>query len=295
MDTKWSRGEEAELYRSLADMAASGHSGVLVTVIGSRHSTPRHLGSKMVVHPDGKVTGSVGGGKAEAMIVAEARRVLADGVCRRFALALRGEVAACGGELEVFLEPIVRSRPFWIIGAGHIGSAVVRLGAGLPFRFFLVDDRPEFLAELQGATALEADPKVLAESLAITPETVVLIASRSHDLDAEYLATVLAAETDAGHEAVYLGVIGSRTKAAKLAARFREQPGLKERWQRVQVPVGLAIGAETPAEIALSVLSEVLAVVRGVPLIQSDDELPLGVYLHRQLPRSATAKPGEPA
>jgi xanthine dehydrogenase accessory factor len=292
--TQWSRGQESDLYQLLAEMTAAGRDGVLVTVIGSRRSTPRHLGSKMIVYPDGKVTGSVGGGRAEALVINEARRVLADGKCRRYSLALQGDVAACGGELEVFMEPVGNSLPFWIVGAGHVGRAVVRLGAELPFRFVLVDDRPEFLAGVNGAETLEADPKALAESLTVTSHTAVLIASRSHELDADYLDAVLRVEAEAHQEVSYLGVIGSRTKAANLAARFGTDAQFKERWQRIQMPVGLAIGAETPAEIALSILAEVLPVMRGVPLINRDQEVPVGVYLHRHSPRPDAATPDEP-
>ncbi len=288
-DAKWHRGEEVDLYRVLAEMVTDGQHGVLATVIGAQRSTPRHLGSKMIVHADGRVTGSVGGGRAEALVVAEARQVLSDGVCRRLQLDLRGDLAACGGELELFLEPIGNNQPFWVVGAGHIGRAVVRLGAGLAWRFVLVDDRPDFLTDVTGATVLEADPQKLAAHLTITPRTAILIASRSHELDGQYLDAVLAAERKQGVELPYLGVIGSRTKAAKLAGRRGDSPQARERWQRIQMPVGLTVGAETPGEIALSVLAEALAVLRAVPLIHGDNGQMQGVYLHRCCPRTTPA------
>jgi len=288
-DAKWHRGEEVDLYRVLAEMVTDGQHGVLATVIGAQRSTPRHLGSKMIVHADGRVTGSVGGGRAEALVVAEARQVLSDGVCRRLQLDLRGDLAACGGELELFLEPIGNNQPFWVVGAGHIGRAVVRLGASLAWRFVLVDDRPDFLTDVTGATVMQADPETLAAHLTITPRTAILIASRSHELDGQYLAAVLAAELKQGIELPYLGVIGSRTKVAKLAGLCGDHPQARERWQRIQMPVGLTVGAETPGEIALSVLAEALAVLRAVPLIHGDNGQMQGVYLHRCCPRTTPA------
>ena len=292
--SEWLRGTEEDLYRVLAELTAAGEPAVLVTVIASRQSTPRHLGAKMIVHGDGAVTGSIGGGQAEALIVVEARQVLNDGGCRRLSYDLRGDLSACGGELEVFLEPVGSNQPFWLIGAGHVGRALLRLGRGLPFKFTVVDDRPEFLADLQGAATVTAAPAELAAALgagaAITPSTLLLIASRSHKLDEAYLEAVFAAEAEAGCELPYLGVIGSRNKAAKLAARFGQRSELSERWQRVQIPVGLAIGAESPAEIALSILAEALAVSRRVPLVRTDEDGIAGVYLHRRSPRSAGAQ-----
>ncbi len=283
--TNWQAGREDELYAILARMVAAGTPGVLVTVIATERSTPRHLGAKMLVHVDGKVTGSIGGGRCEALAIEAAAEVLRSGECRRLRVVLTGDVGACGGELEVFLEPLGTAASFWVIGAGHVGRAILGLGRGLGFRFVAVDDRPNFLAGLEPVETLAAGPDELAAALTITPGTAILIASYSHELDAAYLDAVLAAEQRLGDEAAYLGVIGSRSKSVRIRKEIGSTPERAERLQRVRMPVGLAVGAETPSEIALSILAEVLAVLREVPAVVDDTGRPIGVYLHREVPR----------
>lgn len=279
---------EAALYRRLAEMTAAAEQGVLATVIATRLSTPRHEGSKMIVHADGSVTGSVGGGKAEAVVLEAAREVMADGVCRRLELDLAGDLGVCGGHMEVFLEPVLRSAPFVVIGAGHVGRALVELGGHLSFHFTVVDDRPEFLqplSDLPRVKTLLAAAAEVGSRLEITETCGILVASRSHVLDAEYLEAILRAEHQAGRRFGFLGVLGSRSKAARLRKQMETlSPEFAERMATVQLPVGLEIGAETPGEIALSVLAEAVAVLRGIPYLQDQDGRDLGIRLQRRRP-----------
>jgi xanthine dehydrogenase accessory factor len=279
---------EAALYRRLAEMTAAVEQGVLATVIATRLSTPRHEGSKMIVHADGSVTGSVGGGKAEAVVLEAALKVMADGACRRLELDLAGDLGVCGGHMEVFLEPILRSVPFVVIGAGHVGRALIELGSHLSFHFTVVDDRPEFLApqaDLPRVKTLLSSADDLATQLEITPGGALLVASRSHVLDADYLETVLRAEQESGHRFGFLGVLGSRSKAARLKQQMKAlSPEIASRMESVQLPVGLEIGAETPNEIALSVLAEAVAVLRGVAYLKDSEGQDLGIRLQRRRP-----------
>lgn len=280
---------EAEIYRRLADMAARGEPGVAATVIAAEGSTPRHAGSRMIVLAGGETVGSVGGGLAEAAVIEAADDVLATGECRTIHLDLAGGLGVCGGRMEVFLEPVLQSEPFWVIGAGHVGRAVVEVGRSLPFRFVIVDDRPEVLATLPRgfpAKVLQRDPSVLAEDLVVSPRGAVLLASRSVELDGRYLATILAAEGAAGREFTFLGGIASRRKAGVLRRGLEEEGADPDRLARLQLPVGLAVGAETPAEIAVSILAEALAVLRGTPLMTDGSGRPQGVFLQRRRDRS---------
>jgi xanthine dehydrogenase accessory factor len=284
-----------ELYALLADMAARGEGGAVATVIRTDRSAPRHEGSKLVLRADGTLVGSVGGGKLEALVLSAAREAMADGRCRNLRFDLSGELSACGGEVEVFVEPLVNLPPCWIFGAGHVGRAVARLGRDLPFSFTVVDDRAELLADLAPARGLAAGPAELAAHLRLTPRTVVLCATRGHLLDAEFLEALFALERDAGVEAAWVGVMGSRSKAAQLRQRFTADPRHADRWSRVAVPVGLAIGAETPAELALSILAELLAVTRGVPWLSDAEGRPLGIYHQSRRPASPVGAADEPS
>ncbi len=277
--------DEGGIYRRLTEMVEQGQSGVLATVIRTHLSTPRHEGSKMIILPDGSVVGSVGGGRAEARVIEEAEAVFQDGRARCLPLNLAGDVGVCGGHMEVFLEPVTRARSFIVIGAGHVGRALVELGRSLPFRFTLVDDRPGLLSDLEGlpqVRLLESGAENLFSQLDVPTGGAMLIAARNHELDGDYLEAVLAAERDDGREFAFLGALASRTKAAMLRKRFAGDERAAERIARMQYPVGLDIGAETPGEIALSVLAEALAVLRGVPHLKDDEGLPLGVRLHRR-------------
>jgi xanthine dehydrogenase accessory factor len=276
---------EGDIYRRLTEMVEQGQSGVLATVIRTHRSTPRHEGSKMIILPDGSVFGSVGGGAAEARVIQEAKQVFLDGRPLCLPLDLAGDVGVCGGHMEIFLEPVTRADPFIVIGAGHVGRALVEVGRTLPFRFTLVDDRPGLVADLAGLPGvklLEASPADLVATVEVPARGAVLIASRNHELDGDYLEAVMDAENAAGREFSFLGALASRTKAAILRKRFSGEDWRHDRVSRMQYPVGLDIGAETPAEIALSVLAEAMAVMRKVPLLQDEDGQPLGVRLHRK-------------
>jgi xanthine dehydrogenase accessory factor len=277
--------DEGGIYRRLTEMVERGQSGVLATVIRTHLSTPRHEGSKMIILPDGSVIGSVGGGSAEARVIEAAREVFEDGKARCLPLNLAGELGVCGGHMEVFLEPVAKAPGFIVIGGGHVGRAVVELGRDLPFRFTLVDDRPGLLADLEGRIGvrlLEAGPEALFDRLDVPVRGAMLIACRNHELDGDYLEAVLAAERKSGNEFAFLGALASRTKAAMLRQRFAGNEQDAVRIARMQYPVGLDIGAETPAEIALSILAEAMAVLRQVPQLEDDQGRPVGVRLHRR-------------
>jgi xanthine dehydrogenase accessory factor len=286
MDASGHIQDEKRIYQRLAEMSTGGQPGVLATVISAERSTPRHSGSKMIIHPDGSITGSIGGGKAEAVVMAEAARVLADGICRRLELDLAGQLGVCGGKMEVFLEPVLRATPFVVIGAGHVGRALVEMGRSLAFRFTLVDDRPEFLEPLEtvpGLNTVAADPDHLGGQIAVDARAAVVIASRNHELDGRYLKVLLEAEAAAGLQFGFLGVLGSRSKAAKLRKSIAQQvPDLAPRLETIQMPVGLDVGSESPPEIALSILAEALAVLRGVDFLADESGSPLGLRLHRR-------------
>lgn len=286
MDFKGHIENESLLFERLAAMVASGRQGVLATVIKTRLSTPRGEGSKMIIHPDGSLTGSVGGGRAEAVVIAEAAKVQADGICRRVDLDLAGGLGVCGGQMEVFLEPVVRAVPFTVIGAGHVGRAMVELGSHLSFRFTLVDDRPEYLeplAGIPGLGTLQAGPDEIAAALTVDPRGAVLLASRTHELDAQYLEALLEAECDSNQRFGFLGVLGSRSKADRLRQKMEAvSEDFGRRMPLIQMPVGLDIGSETPSEIALSVLAEAVAVLRGISYLQDEQGRDWGLRLQRR-------------
>ena len=263
-----------DVYRRLAHMVDHGEEGVLATVVVTHLSAPRHAGSKMIVHGDGTVTGTVGGGSAEALVIERALAALETGACEMVSIDLAGGHGVCGGSMEIFLEPVQRATPFYVIGAGHVGQALVTLGQTLSFRFTVVDDRPEFLATaalMPGVQTVLASPEELGDRLEVPRRGAVLVCSRNHKLDAGYLEALLRMEMGDERTFSFFGSLGSRAKAAKLRRMISEFPELCDRMKQVRLPVGIEVGAETPAEIALSVLAEAQAVMRGVQPVEGAD------------------------
>jgi len=270
----WPAFDEGDVYRRLVRMTEQGEQGVLATIIATRLSVPRHAGTKMIVHADGSVTGTVGGGAAEALIISRAAEVIESGDCQTVAVNLAGEHGVCGGAMDVFLEPVQHAIPFIVVGAGHVGRAIAGVGRALGFRFTLVDDRPEFLAaaeSLSGVRMITAGPADLASRLTVPGRAAVLVCSRNHQLDAEYLEALLRMEKSSGREFLFFGALGSRNKATRIRATIGAKPELAARMDQVRLPVGLDIGAESPVEIALSILTEALAVLRGAPFVIGPD------------------------
>lgn len=234
---------------------------VICTVVKSEGSTPRHVGSKMLVYSDGSFVGTVGGGDLEHRVLDEAWQSLADGKPRLLQYSLadpgRGDPGVCGGQVEVFVEPLLPSATIVVIGAGHVGKAVVHLAKWLGFRVVVSDDRPEFCnaeaipeADAFHVCALEDLPR----HLSINPATFLILTTRGSSIDAKGLPALL------GSPAAYVGVIGSRRRWATTVKEMEARGVTSEQIARVHSPMGLELQAETPEEIAVSILAEVLMV-----------------------------------
>lgn len=281
----WRTPREGEVLLELGRMVQEQRPGVLATVVRAERSTPRGPGAKMIVHADGRLTGSVGGGVAEAHVIDCAREVAAGGGCRLVGIDLDGGHGVCGGRMEIFLEPVLRAVPFIVIGGGHIGRAMVEVGRALPFRFLLVDDRAEILAgihEEPGVRAVMCAPPDLGPHLEPALGGAALVASRGHAQDADYLEALLLAERTSGRPFAFLGLLGSRAKVAVTRQELLRRGLAAQELDRVRAPVGLDLGDETPAEIALSVLAEALAVLRGRTFLKDDEGGELGLRLRRR-------------
>ncbi len=249
------------IYQALSEIEKNNESAALCTVVKSSGSTPRHVGSKMLVYPDGKFIGSVGGGDLEHRVLDEAWIAMGDGESRLLTYNMsdpsRGDPGVCGGTVEVFVEPILPPAMIVVIGAGHVGKAVVHLAKWLGFRVAVSDDRPDFCTP---KSVPEADAYYpiemgkLAEQLKINKQTYIVITSRGSNVDQEGLPSLLESN------AAYIGVIGSRRRWLTTVKALKEKGVPEEKIARVRSPMGLELNAETPEEIAVSILAEVLMV-----------------------------------
>lgn len=252
------------IYQALAELERENRAGALCTVIRSRGSTPRRSGSKMLVYADGSIIGTVGGGEMENRVRAEALKAIRDGQPRLLEYNMidpqRGDPGVCGGQLEVYVEPVQPKPTIVVIGSGHVGKAVAHLAHWLGFQVVVNDDRPEFCNPEAVPDADVYIPSPMAElpqHLEITPWTYLVLTTRGSNVDVEGLPSLL------DTPAAYIGVIGSQRRWAIARKQMIEKGTSPEKLARVRSPIGLELNAETPEEIAVSIMAEIIMLRQG--------------------------------
>jgi len=253
------------LYAELARLTAAGEPCALCTVVKTTGSTPGKTSMKMLVTRAGGFVGTVGGGCLEAEVLEAALESMRDERPRLLAFALNerdypDSGLLCGGQVEILVEPIVQPR-LVLFGGGHVAAAIARVAAPVGFRVVVCDDREEFVAEGRHPDAHErwsAPLAELARRIAPAEDDYVLAVTRGHDQDGE----VLRALAEAGARPRYLGMIGSRSKRVQVEEKLRAAGVPDGFLEQVRSPMGLAIGARSHEEIAVSVVAEMIAVRR---------------------------------
>jgi xanthine dehydrogenase accessory factor len=220
----------------------------------------------MLVFADGRTVGTIGGGCYENEASLKAREVIQSGQQALLHFELNDDFAQengliCGGQMDVHVDPLEPAPRLYIIGAGHVGWYLARLAGEMDYRVHVIDDREKFASpdRFPGAEQVVVEP--LAEWLhrvEIPASAYVVIVTRGHQGDLEAMRAL------AARDLKYIGLIGSRAKVARIRAALREEGMPIECLDRVHSPIGLDIGAVTPAEIAVSILAELIAVRRGV-------------------------------
>lgn len=257
-------GQDHRLLSELTAAVAAGKPVVLATVVTAKRSVPRHAGTKMLVYGDGGTTGTVGGGALESRVIDEARRALGTGKPQLLKYELlepvRGDPGVCGGEVQIYLEPYMPPHTVFVVGAGHVGRAVVDLAHWLGYRTVVTDDREDRLTveAMPNADATIAAP--VSEAAAkhdMTEDTSVIVVSRDVAIDVAAVTHLI--DTPAR----YIGVMGSTRRWNTVRKRLLESGVDESRLARIHTPIGIELGAETVEEIAVSIMSEVIRVTRG--------------------------------
>jgi xanthine dehydrogenase accessory factor len=256
--------EAGTIFRSLLAAQEAGQPVVLATIVKARGSVPRHAGSKMLVFSDGRIEGTIGGGEMEARIVQEAAAALADGRSRLVPYSLvepeRGDPGVCGGEVEIYLEPYLSPATVVVIGCGHVGRAVAYLASWLGFRVVAGDDRPDLATPEQTPGAdvyLSGELSEIVEAFTVTGSTYIVLATRNVLVDRQILPHLAATP------APFIGVIGSRRRWQETQRLLRADGMTDDQLARIHSPIGLELNAETPEEIAVSILAEIIMTRRG--------------------------------
>ena len=270
-----------EVLTAAADALKRGEPAALVTVVRAQGSTPQRAGAKMLVYADGRTIGTIGGGCYESDAINHARGAIQSARPALLHFELNDDFAQengliCGGRMDVHVDPLLPDPRLYIVGAGHVGFELGRIAGGAGFRIHVIDDREKFASaeRFPGADVIvEPIPDWLHRAdIPASAFVVVVTRGHTHDLDA---MRALAAR-----DLRYLGLIGSRAKVARISSALLAEGLPAECLARIHAPIGFDIGAVTPAEIAISILAELIAVRRGADTAQLSMKQPQVSAVH---------------
>ena len=253
-----------DVLSSLANLSRDGTAGALCTIIKTKGSTPRKEGSKMLVYPDGRIVGSVGGGEVEGRVIQEAINALETGQSKIISYDLvdphKGDPGVCGGTLEVFIDFLHTPDDIVVVGGGHVGRAVVHLAKWMGFRVILTDDRKEYCTpeSVPGVDQyIHCKLEELPSRYDFSSQTAIVLATRNNQVDISGLPVILV------EPSAYIGVISSQRRWKLTEKQIINSGVKKNRLQKIHAPIGLDIKADTPEEIALSIMAEIIMVKRS--------------------------------
>lgn len=251
-------------YKQLSALLEEHPTLAIATITAVTGSAPRHEAAKMIVLPDGTIHGAIGGGGLEKQVIEDALELMkTGGSCSKIynlAGAQTGGIGPiCGGEATVFIEIVRAQETLLVCGGGHIASAIAPMAQLLGMNLIVVDDREDFASRERFPNALRVinthpeDPEI---QKLVTASTCIVIFTHNHEHDKDALKNLI----DTG--AAYIGMIGSKKKVKQVMTELAAEGVPAKALERVYSPVGLDIGAETPAEIAISILAEIVHVRR---------------------------------
>jgi xanthine dehydrogenase accessory factor len=254
-----------EVFGALTEALERGEDVALVTIVSSTGSTPQRVGAKMLVFPDGRTVGTIGGGCYEHDAFWKAKDAIQSRKPQLVKYDLNDDFAqenglVCGGQMQVYIEPLESTPHLYVIGAGHVGYHLARLAHTIGFRTHVLDDREKFANRERFPDAAEVIVDTIPEWLHrvdIPSNAYVVIVTRGHTHDLDALRAL------AARDLRYLGLIGSKAKVKRIYDALLAEGMPHECLQRVHAPVGLDIGAVSPEEIAVAILAELIAVRRG--------------------------------
>ena len=256
-----------DIYDEIVRLRKSGQKCALATIVQVNGSIPSFESAKMLVREDGSIAGTIGGGCVEAEVWNAAREVMETHQPRHMNFALNQDAAydnglICGGQLNVFVEPILPQPAAFIFGAGHVSKSISKIATMAGFATTVIDDREQFANRERFPEADDihaGEYEEIFPKLGINDSSYIVIVTRGHRDDMRVLRWAI--ETPAR----YISMIGSKRKTLGVMKEIMKEGIPREAFDRIHAPMGLDIGATSPEEIAVSVVAEMIAVRRNAP------------------------------
>ena len=255
-----------EVFAALNEALQGGEEVALVTIVSSTGSTPQRVGAKMLVYADGRTVGTIGGGCYENEAFWKAREAITTRKPLKLKFDLNDDFAqetglVCGGQMEVFVEPVEPSPELYVFGAGHVGYFVGKMAHEVGFHVHVVDDREKFANTErfgEGIQVVVDHIPTWLETHQLPPTAYAVVVTRGHTHDLDAMRVLAGAKS-----LRYVGLIGSKAKVKRIFDALMDEGTSADALKGIHAPIGLDIGAITPQEIAVSIVAELIAVKHG--------------------------------
>ncbi|MBI4930773.1 MAG: XdhC family protein [Bacteroidetes bacterium] len=259
------------IYEIIIEIQKAGTNAVVCTIVNTKGSTPRKIGAKMIVYENGKIFGTIGGGELEKAVIKNALEQIKENEPKIFRHDLLHQHGmCCGGTVDIYIEPIMKKNKLYIFGAGHTGQALAKYAVNFQFEVVLIDDRKEYVDDCrqEEVSKMNLSYEQALKILPFDENTFICIMTYSHPIDRDILAFCIKKPF------AYLGMIGSQRKVKMTKKMFTEGLNIsEEELEKVDMPMGIDIGAEGPEEIAVSILGKLIAVKNKIILWKKELQL----------------------
>jgi xanthine dehydrogenase accessory factor len=255
---------QMDIYEELLRLRQAGEKCALATIIEVRGSIPSHQNAKMLIRQDGSFLGTIGGGCVEAEVWDAAREAMETERSRKLSFVLGHDASyenglICGGQLEIYVEPVLPQPRLLLFGGGHVSKSISRIATLAGFSTTVVDDREAFANPErfpEAAATLTGEYEELFPQLTVNEGSYLVIVTRGHRDDMRILRWAVTTS------ARYVAMVGSKRKVISTVKELEKEGMPRSLFERIHAPMGLEIGAISPEEIAISVVAEMIAVRR---------------------------------
>lgn len=245
-----------EIYNKIAEIAKGNEKGAICTIVATKGSTPLKAGAKMVVLENKKIFGTIGGGHLEDKVIKDALEVIKKNIPHLYKHDLFTQHGmCCGGNMDIFIEPIMKKKKLYIFGAGHVGKSISKHCSDLDFEIFVVDGRKDIFNDWtqKQVNQMPVDHNELLPKLKFDDQSYLVICTHDHTIDREVLAHCI------NKKNAYIGMIGSKRKIEQTKQMFMSSKVATEKeLEKVDMPIGLDINAMTHDEIAISIAAKLV-------------------------------------